>query len=56
MKSASALGLDWIKQRFKSKPEFLEANTRALKAGYNFGETTETLRTRYRVRSIPRGV
>jgi 2-oxoglutarate/2-oxoacid ferredoxin oxidoreductase subunit alpha len=45
--------LDWIKLKFARKPEFLEANTRALKAGYHFGETTETFRTRYRIRSMP---
>jgi 2-oxoglutarate/2-oxoacid ferredoxin oxidoreductase subunit alpha len=45
--------LDWIKKQFAKKPEFLEANTRALKAGFHFGETTETFRTRYRVRSAP---
>jgi 2-oxoglutarate ferredoxin oxidoreductase subunit alpha len=45
--------LDWIKVKFGSKPEFLEANTRALKAGYHFGETTESFRTRYRIRSAP---
>jgi 2-oxoglutarate ferredoxin oxidoreductase subunit alpha len=45
--------LEWIKLKFARKPEFLEANTRALKAGYHFGETTETFRTRYRIRSMP---
>jgi 2-oxoglutarate/2-oxoacid ferredoxin oxidoreductase subunit alpha len=45
--------LEWIQKQFAKKPEFLEANTRALKAGYHFGETTETFRTRYRVRSAP---
>jgi 2-oxoglutarate ferredoxin oxidoreductase subunit alpha len=45
--------LDWIKVKFGNKPEFLEANTRALKAGFHFGETTETFRTRYRIRSAP---
>ena len=45
--------LQWIKMKFARKPEFLEANTRALKAGYHFGETTETFRTRYRIRSMP---
>ncbi len=45
--------LAWIRKQFARKPEFLEANTRALKAGYHFGETTETIRTRYRVRSAP---
>jgi 2-oxoglutarate/2-oxoacid ferredoxin oxidoreductase subunit alpha len=41
--------LDWIKAKFKSKPEFIEANEKALKAGYNFGEMTEAFTTRYQV-------
>ena len=31
----------WLEARFKKTPELLEANLMALKAGYNFGETTE---------------
>jgi 2-oxoglutarate ferredoxin oxidoreductase subunit alpha len=31
----------WIEQRFSGKPELLDANVSAFKAGYNFGETTE---------------
>ena len=31
----------WIEQRFKKTPELASANLRVLKAGYNFGETTE---------------
>src|SRR5262249_16541165 len=31
----------FIKSRFKKNPLFVEANTRVLKAGYNFAETTE---------------
>ncbi|HEX5467181.1 MAG TPA: 2-oxoacid:acceptor oxidoreductase subunit alpha [Candidatus Limnocylindrales bacterium] len=41
--------LDWIGQKFGAKPVFVEANTRALKAGYAFGETTEMFHTHYRV-------
>ncbi len=33
--------LDWIKKRFSKNPDLAEANTRALKAGYHFGETAE---------------
>jgi 2-oxoglutarate ferredoxin oxidoreductase subunit alpha len=33
--------LDWIKKRFTKNPDVAEANTRALKAGYHFGETAE---------------
>ncbi|HYI21583.1 MAG TPA: 2-oxoacid:acceptor oxidoreductase subunit alpha [Candidatus Limnocylindrales bacterium] len=41
--------LRWIEQRFSAKPIVAEANTRALKAGYAFGETTEMFHTTYRV-------
>lgn len=33
--------VDWITKRFGKTPEMVEANTRALKAGYHFGETAE---------------
>jgi 2-oxoglutarate ferredoxin oxidoreductase subunit alpha len=33
--------LQWINQRFKRNAEVLEANTRALKGGYNYAENTE---------------
>jgi 2-oxoglutarate/2-oxoacid ferredoxin oxidoreductase subunit alpha len=33
--------LDWIKKRFTKNTDVAEANTRALKAGYHFGETAE---------------
>src|SRR5919206_1573301 len=39
--------LRWIGQKFGAKPEIAEGNRRALKAGYNFGETTEIFHERY---------
>ena len=33
--------LDWIKKRFAKNADVAEANTRALKAGYHFGDTAE---------------
>jgi len=42
--------LAWIDDKFKKKPEIAEANRRALKAGYNLGETYELFTTRYEVR------
>lgn len=42
--------LNWIKSKFAKQPDLLEANTRALKAGYHFGETTEIFTTQYEVR------
>jgi 2-oxoglutarate ferredoxin oxidoreductase subunit alpha len=41
--------LRWIKDKFKKNPAVLEANTRTLKAGYNYGEITEALPVHYRV-------
>jgi 2-oxoglutarate ferredoxin oxidoreductase subunit alpha len=40
----------WIDAKFGSKPIVAEANRRALKAGYAFGETTEIFHTHYRVK------
>jgi 2-oxoglutarate/2-oxoacid ferredoxin oxidoreductase subunit alpha len=42
--------LEWIKAKFKDKPELVEANTRALKAGLHYGDITEIFTTRYEVR------
>ncbi len=41
--------LRWIKDKFKKNPAVQEANTRALKAGYNLGDTLEALPQQYRV-------
>ena len=42
--------IHWIDQKFSARPIVAEANKRALKAGYAFGETTEAFHTHYRVR------
>jgi 2-oxoglutarate ferredoxin oxidoreductase subunit alpha len=42
--------LGWIDQKFSARPVIAEANKRALKAGYAFGETTEAFHTHYRVK------
>ncbi len=41
--------LRWISNKWKKKPEVVEANTTVLKAGYYFGETTETMASSYEV-------
>jgi 2-oxoglutarate ferredoxin oxidoreductase subunit alpha len=41
--------LRWIQEKFAKNPAVLEANTRSLKGGYNFGETVEELPAQYRV-------
>jgi 2-oxoglutarate ferredoxin oxidoreductase subunit alpha len=40
---------EWIKVKFNKLPEIAEANIKALKAGYNFGNITEIFTTRYTV-------
>ncbi len=42
--------LTYIQNRFKRSPEVVEANTRALKAGHNVGESTELFATSYEVK------
>ena len=39
--------LRWVDQKFSARPVIAEANKRALKAGYAFGETTEIFHERY---------
>jgi 2-oxoglutarate ferredoxin oxidoreductase subunit alpha len=41
--------LRYIKSKFAKRPEIVEANTRSLKAGYNYGETTEAFISQFRV-------
>ncbi len=41
--------LGWINDKFGKNPAIADANTKALKAGYYFGETAELFTTRYRV-------
>ena len=41
--------IGFIKEKFGKKPEIFESNVKALQAGYNYGDTTETFTTRYSV-------
>jgi 2-oxoglutarate ferredoxin oxidoreductase subunit alpha len=43
--------LAWIEERFGSKPQVKEANSRAFRAGYHFGETAELFESNYEVRA-----
>lgn len=45
--------LAFLNAKFKKKPEVLDANLKVFKAGYHFGETTETFTTTYEVKSAP---
>jgi 2-oxoglutarate ferredoxin oxidoreductase subunit alpha len=42
--------LDFIVAKFSKRPELVEANTRAFKAGYHYGETSEDFVIQYEVR------
>src|SRR5690242_10416561 len=41
--------IQFLKDKFGKKAEILDSNIKALQAGYNFGDTTETYTTRYKV-------
>lgn len=45
--------INWVKDKFRSRPELVEANIRALKAGYHFGDISEIFATTYRVARAP---
>lgn len=49
--------LNWIEEKFKKRPEIVDANKKVLNAGYYFGETTEIFATRYQVKpaKLPKG-
>jgi 2-oxoglutarate/2-oxoacid ferredoxin oxidoreductase subunit alpha len=40
---------NFLKDKFGKKQDILESNIKALQAGYNFGDTTETFHTTYKV-------
>ncbi|WP_417850900.1 2-oxoacid:acceptor oxidoreductase subunit alpha [Thalassoglobus sp.] len=42
---------DWVKEKFAKHPSIVEANLRALKAGYNYGFSTEQFTVHYEVPS-----
>jgi 2-oxoglutarate/2-oxoacid ferredoxin oxidoreductase subunit alpha len=39
----------FLQEKFGKKPDILESNLRVLRAGYNYGDTTETFTTQYTV-------
>ena len=41
--------LKWLHSKFSGKTDIMEANIRVLKAGWNFGETTEIFKVNYEV-------
>jgi len=45
--------IDFIKRKFKKNPEFIDSNTKILRAGYHYADTTETPMSRYEVKAAP---
>jgi 2-oxoglutarate ferredoxin oxidoreductase subunit alpha len=41
--------VNFLKEKFGKKPEIYESNLKVLQAGYNYGDTTETFTTTYKV-------
>ena len=41
--------LKWFSEKFAKKPQYIEANSNALKAGFVYGEATEVFRSQYEV-------
>jgi 2-oxoglutarate/2-oxoacid ferredoxin oxidoreductase subunit alpha len=41
--------ISFLKEKFGKKPEILESNIKVMQAGYNYGDTTETFTTTYKV-------
>ena len=45
--------IKYLNRKFSEKSEILDANLKTLKAGYHYGETTETFSTTYHVKPAP---
>ena len=45
--------IGFIEAKFASRPEIVEANTRAFKAGWNYGETSEDFAVSYEIAPAP---
>ncbi len=45
--------IDWVEEKFAKRPEVVEANIAALKAGHAYGETTEMFADHFEVRAAP---
>lgn len=41
--------IEFLKEKFGKKPTILNSNIKVLQSGYNYGDTTETFTTRYKV-------
>ena len=49
------IGEAFLQERFKNKPELIEANLEVLRAGYNYAETVEAIEATYQVKPAEKG-
>jgi 2-oxoglutarate ferredoxin oxidoreductase subunit alpha len=49
------IGEAFLHERFKNKPELIEANLEVLRAGYNYAETVEAIEATYQVKPAEKG-
>ena len=45
--------IEFLKEQFKKRPDLIEANTKVLKAGFNYGDTVEAPMARFEVKPAP---
>ena len=45
--------ISFIEQKFAKRPEIIDANTKAFRAGWNYGETSEDFAVSYEVAPAP---
>lgn len=50
-----SIGENFLRERFKNKPELVEANLEVLRAGYNYAETIEAIEATYQVKPAVKG-
>jgi len=49
------IGESFLRDRFRSKPELIDANLEVLRAGYNYAETVEAIEVTYQVNPADKG-
>ena len=49
------IGEEFIQEKFKNKPELIEANIAVLNTGYNYAETVEAMTTKFQVNPAAKG-
>jgi 2-oxoglutarate ferredoxin oxidoreductase subunit alpha len=49
------IGENFLKERFRKKPELIEANLAVLRAGYDYAETVEAIEATYQVKPAEKG-